>query len=63
MNFLKEFFEFNRSNEKKRAVSGECKICNKVYSDNIGSTGDPNEHLKRKHSNQYEKSKFPDLIS
>ena len=57
---LDEFFVLNRSNDKQ--VTGECRLCGKLYSDNAGSTGNFHKHLKRKHINQYEKSKSPDSI-
>jgi hypothetical protein len=60
MKVLEEFFVLNRSNIKH--ITGECRLCGKVYSDNTGSTGNFHKHLKRKHANQYDKSKFPDLI-
>jgi hypothetical protein len=62
MNFPKEFFEFNRPTNNNNTISGQCKLCEKVYSDKAGSTGNFHKHLKRKHPNPYEKSKFPDSI-
>ncbi len=58
MNFLKGFFVFNPP--KNKITSGECKLCGKTYSDNIGLTGNFHKHLKRKHHTEYDKSKFPD---
>ncbi|CAF3613131.1 unnamed protein product [Rotaria socialis] len=60
MNAISEFFVFHHTNDKK--IEGECKLCGKVYLDNTGSTGNFHKHLKRKHTNQYEKSKFPDSL-
>lgn len=60
MKILDEFFVFDRSNKKH--ITGECKLCGKVYSDNTGSTGNFHKHLKRKHTNHYERSKCPDSI-
>ena len=66
MNFLQEFFEFNRSNnnnnDNDKTIHGQCRLCEKVYSDTVGSTGNFHKHLKRKHPNPYEKSKFADLV-
>ncbi|CAF4377586.1 unnamed protein product [Rotaria sp. Silwood2] len=61
MNLLRDFFIFTCSNAKK--ISGECKLCGKLYSDNAGSTGNFHKHLKRKHSSEYNKSKFPDSFA
>ena len=58
MNFLKEFFDFTRPNDN--VLSGQCKICENSYSDNIGSTGNFHKHLKRKHNDKYERAKCPD---
>lgn len=58
MNFLREFFDFNPPNDN--VLSGQCKICENSYSDNIGSTGNFHKHLKRKHNDRYEKAKCPD---
>ena len=60
MKVFEEFFVFNRSNHNH--TTGECRLCRKSYSDNAGSTGNFHKHLKRKHTNQYEKSKSPDSI-
>ncbi len=59
MNFLKEFFDFTRPSDN--VISGQCKLCEKTYSDNAGSTGNFHKHLKRKHTAHYERSKFPDV--
>ena len=61
MNFLKEFFVFTQSKDK--IISGKCKICQRDYSDRLGSTGNFHKHLKRKHSTQYEESKGKDPVS
>ncbi|CAF3254775.1 unnamed protein product [Rotaria sp. Silwood2] len=58
MNVLREFFVFTCSNGKK--ISGECKLCGKLYSDNAGSTGNFHKHMKRKHMSEYDKLKYPD---
>jgi hypothetical protein len=58
MNLLKGFFVFNP--RKNKTISGQCKLCGNIYSDNIGSTGNFHKHLKRKHNTQYDKSKFTD---
>jgi disulfide oxidoreductase YuzD len=66
MNSLKEFFDFTghlNNNNKKNRISGQCKLCDKLYSDNAGSTGNFHKHLKRKHSTQYEKMKYLDCIA
>ncbi|CAF3396629.1 unnamed protein product [Rotaria socialis] len=60
MNFLKQFFEFTRPGNNN--ISGQCKLCGKLYADKLKSTGNFHKHLKRKHTKQYEESKFSDSI-
>ncbi|CAF2019737.1 unnamed protein product [Rotaria magnacalcarata] len=60
MNFLKQFFEFTRPGNNN--ISGQCKLCGKLYADKLKSTGNFHKHLKRKHTTQYEESKFSDSI-
>lgn len=61
MNSLKDFFEFTRSNNN--TISGQCKLCEKIYSDSTASTGNFHKHLKRKHNTQYEEMKSSDPIT
>lgn len=60
MNLLKDFFILSRSINNK--LTGECKLCQKHYSDKNGSTGNFHKHLKRKHFNQYQRAKFDGSI-
>lgn len=60
MNLIKDFFILNRSINNK--LSGECKLCQKHYSDKNGSTGNFHKHLKRKHFNQYQRAKSDGCI-